>query len=308
MSINFKGEPRRVLITGVTGTLGRAVCQHLLDNGGEYIQILGISRDEQKQRTMPQDPRLILRLADVRDYRSLYDAAHVMWPDEPMPAFAFDYIFHFAALKCVDTLEDNPTEAVRTNVTGTHNVCKLATETLARVIFTSTDKAAFPINSYGMSKALAERIVLGANRFNTVCRYGNVIGSRGSIVDSLRRTLTTNRTAFITHPKMTRFWMTADDAKAFVLNCAYNEHYGLQYPHWIRSSFVVDFIRATADALGITLYDLKTTGVRPGEKFHECMANEFETSERGIYSNDEARLMNKDELLELVKKGLKALK
>ena len=291
---------QRILITGITGTLGRAVCKRLLENCGQYVSIMGISRDEQKQRMIPHDPRLTLRLADVRDYESLRDAIDC-WEGAH-----FHQIYHFAALKCVDTLENQVDEALRTNVTGTKNMIKIARECFSRLILASTDKAVYPINAYGCTKAIAERLVLQASKENSVVRYGNVIGSRGSILDSLKYSLVKKRKASITDHSMTRFWWTLDEARDLVISCGYGEKYGLNYPHWIKSASTADFIAATADVLGVMSYEMEPpTGSRPGEKLHECMATEYEGG-RAMYSSDPDRLMGSKELRDLISRAMKA--
>lgn len=288
-----------VLITGITGTLGRAVCAKLLDDLGEKVQILGISRDEQKQRLLPKDDRLLLRLANICDFESLRDASNLSNGQQ------FDFVFHFAALKCVDQIELNPKEAIRVNIHGTENVARLAKETFAKMILASTDKAAMPINTYGRTKGLAEAIVRNAHKANVVCRYGNVLGSRGSILESLKTTLTKQARAYLTHSEMTRFWMTLDQARDLVLEAAFRDRDGLIIPTWIRSSTVLDLIKVTAEVLKVPMYDLETVGVRPGEKIHECLATEYEAGKQ-ILSSDAARLMPKGELRDLIAKALES--
>jgi UDP-glucose 4-epimerase len=269
------------LITGVTGTLGRVLTQKLLDRGD---RVVGISRDEQKQRSMPADePKLRLRLADVRDPDSLRRVAR-SFPD-------FDQIFHLAALKCVDTLEHQPEEAFLTNVVGTKNVADLASETGARMILTSTDKACYPVNAYGQSKALAEKIVI--SRAQSFCRYGNVLGSRGSFLPLLQKSLLQGGLAHVTDPEMTRFWMTVDEAADFVISCADQETTQV-VPDNIRACSVREMVDAVADIYGVTDYAMEVFGSRAGEKIHETLR----TSEEGklLTSNDPAVRFSPDEL------------
>lgn len=291
-------SPISCLITGITGTLGRAVSAKLLNDLGDKIHILGVSRDEQKQRFLPKDSRLTLRLGNVSDFRSLADACDLSHGQQ------FDFVFHFAALKCVDTIEFNPMEALRTNVNGTANVARLAKETFAKMILASTDKAVFPVNSYGCTKGLAERITRKAHHNNVVARYGNVLGSRGSIVESLRKSLVLSARAELTHTEMTRFWMTVEQARDFVLEAAFRDREGLIIPTWIRAASTHDLIKTTAEVLGVKIYDIEITGIRPGEKLHECMATEYETDGKPIYSNDPGRMMQKSELKDLISKAL----
>jgi FlaA1/EpsC-like NDP-sugar epimerase len=196
----------QVLVTGITGTLGAALSELLMSRG---IKVLGVSRDEQKQRQLPQNELLSLRLADVRDPGALQ---RVIGGKE------ISTVYHLAALKCVDTLEFHPYEALQTNVHGTQNVVDLADMIGANLVFTSTDKACYPINAYGASKALAEKIVLGAG--HTVVRYGNVLGSRGSFLPNLILSLKTEGKAYLTDKNMTRFWMSVKQAADLVMRSA----------------------------------------------------------------------------------------
>jgi FlaA1/EpsC-like NDP-sugar epimerase len=269
----------RFLITGATGTLGRKVIDKLLANYDH--QILGISRDEQKQRTMPKHPNLKMRLADVRTMGSLWNAVDC----------DLYGILHFAALKCVDTLEANPAEAIETNVIGTQNIVTLGRNKGCRVVLTSTDKAVDPINTYGHTKALAEKLVM-QREGNVVCRYGNVLGSRGSVVPSFITSLLHNTTINITHPEMTRFWLTIDQAADLVIRHMLSTHAGgLAIPS-VKAAKVYDVGVAIAKILGFTDYEVKTIGIRPGEKMHE-------TLEPGI-SSDTCEQFTEDELKDLL--------
>jgi FlaA1/EpsC-like NDP-sugar epimerase len=266
---------KRVLITGVTGTLGTTLVRLLLQDEN-LDEIVGISRDEQKQRQIPTHPKLKLRLADIRDPASVQRALG----SDPV-----DYIFHLAALKCVDTLEYHPYEAFQTNVVGTQNMVDIAEQYGAKLTFTSTDKACYPINAYGQSKALAEKIVLNAG--HTVCRYGNVIGSRGSFLPSLILSLKTEGKAYLTHPNMTRFWMSAGQVALFVRDAGRESKGGLKVPEGLRACDMPTFIKAVASFCGVEKYEVEEIGVRPGEKFHETLV----TAEEGgrVDSSDRER-------------------
>lgn len=258
----------RILITGVTGTLGQELCRRFLADPA-CGEIIGISRDEQKQRQMPTHPKLKLRLADVRDFSAV---ARVINNQK------LDYIFHLAALKCVDTLEFHPYESLQTNVIGTQNMCDIAETTgTSKLIFTSTDKACYPVNAYGQSKALAEKIVLNAGY--TVVRYGNVLGSRGSFLPNLILSLKTEGKAYLTHPDMTRYWMSIEQVAAFVAVSATSSSEGgsIKVPDKIKASSVKNFIAAVAAFCGVEKYEIVEVGIRPGEKLHETLV----TSEEG---------------------------
>jgi len=278
-----------ILITGVTGTLGSALVKKILLES--HHDIIGISRDEQKQRLLPKHPRLKLRLADVRDMDALYRTV----PEA-------DLIFHLAALKCVDTIEENPFESVKTTVLGTQNIVDLANTLGARVCFTSTDKAAHPINAYGQCKALAEKLVLDGSPKNVVVRYGNVLGSRGSILSSLIKSLTTEGKAYVTDADMTRFWMPIDVVVGFVHEVAFSPIMsGLVTPKDIKAAYVVDLIKSVAQILGILNYKTEIIGIRPGEKISETLLAPHEAEDgRAITSDDNPLRMTEQELYNML--------
>lgn len=251
-----------IFISGITGTLGQTVMRMLMARGH---RIIGYSRDEQKQKLLPRFEGLTLYLGDIRDQKRLLEATREA-----------DLIMHFAALKMVDVIEENPEEAIETNVIGTQNILHAQRANgIDRVVLASTDKAVYPINAYGASKMLAERLVL-RNQANVVCRYGNVLGSRGSILPMLVNSLRNNNTAAITHKSMTRFWITAEKAASFVISSALDTSSGgLKVPD-IQSAQVMRVIDAVADHLGITAYSIEDIGIRPGEKIHEDLLSEIE--------------------------------
>lgn len=275
---------QRIFITGITGTLGTAVSQRLLLDG---FQVVGYSRDEQKQRLIVPHENLTLYLGDIRDERRVIEATRDV-----------DMIMHFAALKCVDTLEENPEEAVATNIKGTENV--LAAQRLNeiyRVVLASTDKAVYPINVYGMSKGVAERLVL-RNSNNVVCRYGNVVGSRGSVIPYFVKTLKSNATVFITDDRMSRFWIQIEKAADFVIRSSVSES-GLVVPY-LKSADVRDVARAVACVLGIKTFSFSKIAIRPGEKLSEDLLSEYEDS-GPLNSASCDRRFTHDELVELVR-------
>ncbi len=236
---------------------------------------------------LPKHPRLKLRLADVRDMEALFRCV----PEA-------DLIFHLAALKCVDTIEENPFESVKTTVLGTQNIVDLANCLGARVCFTSTDKAAHPINAYGQCKALAEKLVLDGSPRNVVVRYGNVLGSRGSILSPLIKSLTTEAKAYVTDEDMTRFWMPIDVVVGFVHEVAFSPIMsGLVTPKDIKAAYVVELIKAVANILEINDYKTDIIGIRPGEKIAETLLSEHESEDgRAITSDDNPLRMTGQEL------------
>jgi UDP-glucose 4-epimerase len=278
----------RILITGITGTLGRWVSDILLGSGHE---IIGYSRDEQKQRLIPNYDKLTLYLGDVRDRDRITEASR-----------GCQIIFHLAALKCVDTLEANPDESIKTNLVGTDNILHAQrVNNISRVVFTSTDKAVYPINSYGKSKALAEDLVL-RNKNNVVCRYGNVLASRGSVLPIFVEKIRNNHPVEITDPRMTRFWMTQAEAADFVISRGLSDMAcGLNVPE-IQSSSLVTLALTIGEALGKQV-EMKTIGIRPGEKLHE----QLRTEEEGglIRSNDRSYFFSKNELYRKIKDFIK---
>jgi UDP-glucose 4-epimerase len=217
-------QGKRLLITGGTGTFGNAVLRHSLMLGlGEVIVF---SRDEKKQDEMRRlygSPKIKWIIGDVRDYSALCDAMADV-----------DFVFHAAALKQVPSCEFYPMEAVRTNVLGTENVCGAAAANgVSRVILLSTDKAAYPINAMGMSKALAEKVVaaksrVAAERGTILCctRYGNVMASRGSVIPLFIEQIRAGKPLTVTDPRMTRFMMSIDDAVSLVLYAFENAEAG----------------------------------------------------------------------------------
>jgi UDP-glucose 4-epimerase len=261
-------QGKRLLITGGTGTFGNAVLRHSLMLG--LGEIIVFSRDEKKQdemRHLYASPKIKWAIGDVRDYGSLSDAMSEV-----------DYVFHAAALKQVPSCEFYPMEAVRTNVLGTENVCTAAAATgVKRVVLLSTDKAAYPINAMGMSKALAEKIVMAksrvvADRGTVLCctRYGNVMASRGSVIPLFIDQIRSGKPLTVTDPQMTRFMMSIDDAVSLVLYAFENAEPG--------DLFVRKASAATMETLAESIqrvFDRRvgTTiiGTRHGEKLYETL-------------------------------------
>jgi UDP-N-acetylglucosamine 4,6-dehydratase/5-epimerase len=255
-----------VLITGGTGSFGRAFVRRLLASHNPR-KIVIYSRDELKQYEMAQAfPQANLRflIGDVRDDRRLAQAF-----------VGVDHVVHAAALKHVPIAEYNPFECIRTNVYGAQNVINAAIETgVQRVVALSTDKAANPVNLYGASKLASDKLFVAANnvvgsrptRFSVV-RYGNVVGSRGSVVPFFRKLVAEGATELpITDVRMTRFWITLEQGVDFVLQAFRRMHGGEIFVPKIPSARITDLAAAVAPAL-----PHKIVGIRPGEKLHEVM-------------------------------------
>jgi len=192
---------------------------------------------------------------------------------------------------------------VKTNILGTQNIVDLGKQLDARVCFTSTDKAAYPINVYGQSKAVAEKLVLEGSNRNVVVRYGNVLGSRGSILTPLIKSLREENKAYVTHEEMTRFWMPIDIVVGFVNEIAFNDIMtGLCTPKDIKAAYVVDLIRAVAKILRVYDYSTEIIGVRRGEKLHEVLLTEYETEDnKPITTADNPLRMTTQELQTMLK-------
>jgi UDP-N-acetylglucosamine 4,6-dehydratase len=280
----------KYLITGITGTLGQAVMKLLLEDGHSVV---GLSRDEMKQRALPTHSRLKLFLGDVRDERRVVEVSEDV-----------DQIFHFAALKCVDSLESQPMEAIETNVIGTRSVLAAQwVNQIDRVILSSTDKAAYPINVYGNTKALAEKLVL-QNKRNVVCRYGNVLASRGSVIPMFVKSIQEQNCAYITHESMTRFFIRIEDAAAFVYSKSQEIFGGLKVPE-MKATYMTHIAETIGRLLGKPTISMQCIGVRPGEKLHECLSMEHEGKSVDSLSS---RHFTPDELTELLKPIVETLR
>ena len=265
---------KTLLITGGTGSFGNAVLNRFLDSDIKEIRIF--SRDEKKQDDMRHDiqnPKVKFYIGDVRDKRSVDGVMH-----------GVDYIFHAAALKQVPSCEFFPIQAVRTNVFGTENVLESAIQHgVKNVVVLSTDKAAYPINAMGISKAMMEKVAiakarqLGEDAATTICctRYGNVMASRGSVIPLWIDQIQAGKDITITDPNMTRFMMTLDDAVDLVLYAFQHGKNG--------DLFVQKAPAATLDVLAEALKELyhadtvvKVIGTRHGEKLYETLVTREE--------------------------------
>lgn len=256
-----------VLVTGGTGTFGRAVVDALLSKGSTR-RVVVFSRDEQKQdamrKSMPCDDRLRFFLGDVRDESRLRMAMRDI-----------NIVLHAAAMKIVPSCEYDPIECIKTNVVGAMNVISAAisSSSVEGVVALSTDKAAAPANLYGASKLSAERLFISANNLSgeggprfSVARYGNVSGSRGSVIPLWRALAEERKPLPITHEEMTRFWITVPDAVSFVLDAVVFQQGGEIFIPKMPSYRIVDLAAAIC---GGANFDRKIVGVRPGEKLHE---------------------------------------
>jgi UDP-N-acetylglucosamine 4,6-dehydratase len=257
---------KSILVTGGTGSFGKAFIEYALNNL-DPKRIVIFSRDELKQYEARQrfndDPRLRWFIGDIRDQHRLIRAMHNV-----------DYVVHAAALKQVDTAEYNPFEYVQTNIIGTQNVIEASIDTgVKKVVALSTDKASSPINLYGATKLAADKLCQSANHYAagyetrfSVVRYGNVMGSRGSVVPFWENLAAEGKEIPITDSRMTRFWITLPQAVKFVVESFDLMHGGEVFVPRIPSMKILDLAEAVAP--GAKTHEI---GIRPGEKLHEEM-------------------------------------
>jgi UDP-glucose 4-epimerase len=264
---------KTLLITGGTGSFGNAVLQRFIDS--DLAQIRIFSRDEKKQ----DDMRLALKndkvkfyIGDVRDYRAVSDVMR-----------GVDYVFHAAALKQVPSCEFYPIEAVKTNVLGTENVLSAATAShVKRVVVLSTDKAVYPINAMGISKAMAEKLMVAKARTQLedetifcATRYGNVMASRGSVIPLFVSQIKEGRTLTITDPNMTRFLMSLEESVDLVLYAFNNGKQGDLFVQKAPATTVGDLAEAIRQIFGAKV-PVRVIGTRHGEKLYESLISREE--------------------------------
>jgi UDP-glucose 4-epimerase len=262
-------DDKTLLITGGTGSFGNAVLRRFLATGIGEIRIF--SRDEKKQddmRARYRSDKLRFILGDVRDPRSIANAMR-----------GVDYVFHAAALKQVPSCEFYPLQAVQTNVMGTANMLEAALdEGVARVICLSTDKAVYPINAMGMSKALMEKVMIASSRLaeasgTVICgtRYGNVMASRGSVIPLFVNQIRQKQPITVTDPGMTRFMMSLDDAVELVLYAFAHGRNGEIFVQKAPASTVGDIAAALKSLFGVPDHPVRIIGTRHGEKRYETL-------------------------------------
>ncbi len=269
-------DSKSVLITGGSGSLGKALVRQLLDET-DVRRIAIYSRDELKQFHMRSEfednARLRWFIGDIRDKDRLVRAMH-----------GVDYVVHAAALKQVDTGEYNPMEFIKTNVLGSQNVIEASIDArVSKVVALSTDKASSPINLYGATKLTADKLFVAANNYSQsygtsfcVVRYGNVMGSRGSVIPFFQNLAAEGKPLPITDIRMTRFWISIEDAVKFVLDSFELMQGGELYVPRIPSMKIIDLAKAVSPDS-----DIVEIGIRPGEKLHEEMIS-AEDSRRTI--------------------------
>ena len=272
---------KTALITGGTGSFGKRFCQIVLEKYPGIKRLIVFSRDELKQYEMAQQfnnhPKLRFFIGDVRDKERLYRAMD-----------GVDYVVHAAALKQVPAAEYNPIEAIKTNIGGAENIVNVAIDRgIKKVIALSTDKACNPINLYGATKLCSDKLFIAGNAYAggketrfAVVRYGNVVGSRGSVVPFFLKCREKGKIP-VTDPRMTRFWITLEQGVDFVLKSFERMRGGELFVPKIPSMNIMDLAKAIAPEC-----ETEIIGIRPGEKIHEFMISEEDarnTIEYGDY-------------------------
>ena len=268
----FKGK--KILVTGGTGSLGKALTKKLLDLDAETVRIF--SRNESKQIEMEsdfEDKRLRFFVGDVRDSERLFSALEDV-----------DIVFHAAALKHVPKIEYNPFESIKTNVIGSQNVIDNSLkQDVEKVICVGTDKAVSPLNTYGATKLLMEKLFVSANNYVNpekhktkfvAVRYGNVLGSSGSVIPKFISLIKQKKSLTITDLQMTRFTITMNEALDFILNAAKIGKGSEIFIPKLKSYDMSILLDTLSDLYGDLKHDI--TGIRPGEKLHETLINHDE--------------------------------
>ncbi len=261
-----------LLITGGTGSFGNAILRRFLESDLREIRIF--SRDEKKQDDMRKkyhSNKLKFYIGDVRDFQSVLNAVR-----------GVDFIFHAAALKQVPSCEFYPLEAVKTNILGTENVLEAAVQAnVKRVVCLSTDKAVYPINAMGISKAMMEKVIVAKARSSNntlICttRYGNVMASRGSVIPLFVNQIRTDQPITITDAAMTRFMMTLDDAVDLVLFAFENGNAGEIFVQKAPAATIETLAKALTELLGVPAHQIDIIGTRHGEKLFEALLSREE--------------------------------
>ncbi|MCZ8513601.1 polysaccharide biosynthesis protein [Paenibacillus filicis] len=276
----FKGST--ILVTGGTGSWGTELVSQLMERDPKEIIIY--SRNESSQVAMKrafEDPRLHFCIGDVRDKIALTKACR-----------GVDYLFHLAALKHVPVCEDQPYEALKTNVIGTQNVIEAAIDNnVKKVINISTDKAANPSNFYGMTKAIGEKLIIYANLLETqtdfVCvRGGNVLGTNGSVIHLFKQQIGEKGQIGITHKDMTRFFLTQHEAITLLLKATAEGKGGEIFVMKMPTCKIMDLAEVLMEHMGKKQVEVVELGVRPGEKIHEILYSEYEAQNTVVFDDD----------------------
>ncbi len=272
-----------ILVTGGTGSWGYELVRQLLTHNPKEIRIF--SRNEANQFDMKQefnhDKKLKFIIGDIKEKDSLLDACHQV-----------DYIYHLAALKHVPVCEDQPIEALKSNVIGTQNVIDVAMKcNVDKVIYISTDKASNPSNFYGLTKAMGEKLIIHANTLNTKTRFvcirgGNVLGSNGSVIHVFKKQIKDTGKIGITHMNMTRFFLTLEDAIKLVFKATVESYGGETYVMKMPACKIVDLAKVIAEAANVKDVEFEILGIRPGEKIAELLLSSYESDKAILYDEE----------------------
>jgi len=283
-----------IVIFGGTGTLGHALCEVIRENGAQHVAI--VSRCELRQKQM---------MAKFPDFDYIIgDVTNSDWQDH-----IFDKpktVFNLAAMKHVEMGEHNVRRCVDINYGGTINTYDWALKNGAdNYVLSSTDKAVLPLNAYGMSKALAERYLyernhLGARCVASIFRWGNILGSRGSVFHALAKTLREEGKVYLTHKDMTRFWADIKDVARFMYDRRTVATRDQPHIPKMKAASLLRMTEAVAEVLGVSDYEVEFTGIRPGEKIHECLY----TSHDYCLTSDKSDQFTDAELVGLVREVL----
>ncbi len=275
---------KTLMITGGTGSFGNAVLDRFLNTNIKEIRIF--SRDEKKQDDMRKkynSSKIKFYIGDVRDYQSILNATR-----------GVDYLYHAAALKQVPSCEFHPMEAVKTNILGTENVLEAAIQNkIKRVVCLSTDKAVYPINAMGISKAMMEKVIIAKSRnvdpnetIISATRYGNVMASRGSVIPLFLRQIINGTPITITDPNMTRFMMTLNDAVDLVLHAFSHGENGDIFVQKAPAATIDTLVQALLEITNKPNHEVNIIGTRHGEKLYEALCSKeemFAAQDQGNY-------------------------
>jgi len=273
----------KILVTGGTGTLGKAIVQNLilnpriLDEPINEIRILSRNEKDQNIMKLEFEDKLEFSICDVRDYEAIYQALNNQ-----------DIVIHAAAIKHIDVAETNPEEAIKTNVSGTHNVLKAAIrQEIRKLVNISTDKTCNPHSTYGATKLIAERLTsakaIECKREFFTCRFGNILGSSGSVFSYWKNLINSGKDVNITHPEMTRFFILIETAAQFVVDALKGTNCGQILVPKLNSFSMLQIASILLE--NQNRGGINEIGLRPGEKIHEDLVNESEF-QRATFSHD----------------------
>lgn len=272
-----------ILVTGGTGSWGHELVRQLLPHNPKEIRIY--SRNESNQFAMKQEfdhnPKLRFIIGDIKDKESLNQACQDV-----------DYLFHLAALKHVPVCEDQPIEALKTNVIGTQNVIDAAIHcNVHKVVYISTDKASDPSNFYGLSKAMGERLIIHANTLKVKTRFvcirgGNVLGTNGSVVHVFKRQIQEKHKVGVTDVNMTRFFLTVQNAIKLVFKATFESVGGEIFVIKMPTCKIIDLAQVLIQASNLENVEIEILGVRPGEKINELLLSGYESTMTVAYDDE----------------------